>query len=240
MKKVVENSNLDDCQNRLKERLLGESTRDKLRCAILRVLLSADRHINRFDMAVRRYERATFAHDTRTMFVERENMLACLYETLDTAFMVIRMINTDIFDLQSSLDGVGMKGEDATFIREILDRIERVCEDVSKRENLHHLSTDFEVPVDEKEGVTYNHHAHWSDFVPYNIEASFYLYFEQVQKEISKQLAQVPKLWAQKKMKSLFLNLPALRRYLRVFMTAKLGEDRLGKKVAGQLKVVGK
>ena len=240
MKDVFKNHIDDDFQNRLKERLVGDGTRDKLRCGILRVLLSADRHIARFDMAVRRYERATFVHDTRTMFVERENMLACIYETLDTAFMVIRMIDPDVFDLQPALDGVGMKGEDASFINDILDKIECVCESIAKRENLYHLPIDFEVAVDEKEGVTFNHHAHWCDFVPLNVEASFFLYFEQVQKDLSKQIAQVPKIWSQKKMKSLFLKLSALRKYLKVLMTAKLGAERLDKKVVGQLKVIGK
>ena len=221
---------ISDYAERLKERALSTDEREQLHCNIWRELLSADRHISRFDMAARRYERAASVHDARAMFVERENMLASLYETIDTVFLVIRMIDPDVLDLQSSLDGVGITGDDAGFVHEVLERLEKICEEVIKREDAYKLSLDFSVPVDEREGVTYTHHPHWRDFVEGSIERSFFLYFEQVQKELSKHISKVPKFWRQRKLQQFFTKRPAITKFLRVILGATLGEASIAKK----------
>ena len=93
-----------------------------LRCCIWRLILSADRHLSRFDLAARRFERAVEHKEHRAEDVERDNMLALLYESADTIFMVLQMTDPDALELQPSLDGAGMSGEDAGFVYDVLNR----------------------------------------------------------------------------------------------------------------------
>ncbi len=225
-------SSLSEYAERLVERALSSDGRERLRCSIWRILLSADRHLARFDMAVRRYERAAAEHDTRTMFVERENMMALLYETADTVFMTVRMIDPEVLDLHASLDGVGLAGDDAGFVNEVMIRLENLSEEIESYENEYRLRLDYSVPVDEREGVTYNNHYHWRDFSSESIEKSFYLYFGEVQRILAEQLARIPKFWRKRKMQQLYISRPSLSRLLRNLLTASLGEERLAKEKA--------
>jgi len=227
---MVQDSNIGtilDYAERIKERSLSNNTREKLRCNLWKILSSADKHLARFDMSVKRYSRATSIHDAHMMFVERENMLASLYETIDTTYITLKMIDFNILEVHAALDGVGIAGEDAGFVHEILDRLEDVCEEVAKRENSYNLKIDFSVPVDEREGVTFSSHPHWRDFVKGNIEKSFYCYFEQVQKDVSSHISQVPKFWRQRKIQHFFMKRPTLGKYIKLIMTASLGETRI-------------
>jgi len=221
---MMKSSSFSEYVERVKERCCNSSGREMLRCCIWRLLLSADRHLARFDLAARRYERAKEHKDTRAEHVERDNMLALLYESADTVYMVVQILDPDLLDLTSSLDGVGISGEDAGFVLDAVKRLEKISGEILRCADEHGLRLDFSRPVDEREGVTYTQHCHWRDFVDGSVEQSFYSYFAEAQRAVSHRLAQVPRFWRQRALKHVYGKLPAISRLLRALLTAGLHE----------------
>lgn len=205
-----------------------ESAAEPARCCIWRLIRSADRHFDRFVLAARRYERALKRQDRHMMQAERDIMHALLYETADTVYIVLQILDPDLFEVRPSLDGSGLSGEDAMFIDETLNRLERISKKVMHHAAEFQLQLDFKRPVDEIEGVTYIQHCHWRDFVPGSCEASFYGYFAEVQRGISHRLTQAVRFWHKRSVQQLWLKpkRPAMVAVVRALLTASLAQPR--------------
>lgn len=179
---------------RIRERY-REGGADAMRCSVWRLVRSTERHFDRFGLAERRYERAARSGDEEMIGREREIMHALLYEAVDTVYMVLNILDPDGLEVRPSLDGVGLSGEDAIFVDQTLNQLERIASRVLSYAKEYKLPLDFQRAVDEVEGVTYTQHCHWRDFVPGSAEESFFAYFADVQRALALRLMQVSKLW---------------------------------------------
>lgn len=184
-----------DYRERLQQRVSESAERETILTYLWQIAHSADRHLLRFEQAARRRERAMKLQDKSSIDYEQQTMLALLYETLDTVFIVIQVLDPNVLRLESSLDGKGIAGEDASFVTEILEFQERICAEIKSKERMYELKVDFTKPVDEREGITFSSHSHWQDFVPGSTAASFTKYFAHVQESLNRKLGQKPRFW---------------------------------------------
>jgi hypothetical protein len=190
-----ETATVRDYFERLRDRRRASLNREALHCCVWKILRSADRHLERFDQARQRYQAALDLKDHAGVALERDNMLALLYETADTVFLIMQMFDLDSLDLHASSDGVGFAGEDAPFLRDTLDKLNSICAKVLELSSAYDLKLDFSKAVDEREHVTYESHAHWRGLVPGSAEKSFFVYFAHARQEVAERLNRVPKFW---------------------------------------------
>jgi|GEM_PF-3590306 len=182
------NSSMSHYNQRLEEHIQKNRRHEAMCVGIWQLARTADRHLSRLTLALERYRRALLLHDSIAAAYEKETVLALLYETLDTIFIVVQQLDLNQLRLEASSDGSGMVGEDANFLCNLLQRLERTSARTLETAKLYRLALDFKTPVDEREGITYTQHAHWRDFVPGCPEKSFTLYFAQAQHAISARL----------------------------------------------------
>lgn len=190
-----ETDSFDEFLERLKQRTKGYAEHGSGRIFIMDIAHSAEQHLERLPVVARRYQRALVLDDTIAAAYEKETMLALLYEALDTVYIVLQILDLNALSLESSLDGVGLAGEDASFVSSLVQTLEHVCEHVRKLERKYNIELNFNTAVDEREGITYTRHAHWQDFVPGSISESFYSYFAQAREGVIHRLETVPKFW---------------------------------------------
>jgi hypothetical protein len=184
---------LEHFNERLDERLKRNREREAMCLAIWQFARSAERHLDRIEPAAHRYQRALLLRQREAAAYEKHVMLALLYEAIDTVLVVIQQLDWDTLELELSADGSGLVGEDAQFLVELMQVLERICSRALSIAKLHELQLDFSTPVDELEGITYYHHAHWSDFVPGSLEKSFMTYFGLAKQGVTARLNQAAK-----------------------------------------------
>jgi len=194
---------------------------------------TAELHLSRFEAAVRRYQRALAHNDTLTAAYERDVQSALLYEALDTVFIVIQRLNLDALRLESSSDGAGVVGEDANFVCDLFQLLDRICSRVLSLAKLHKLELDFQKPVAEREGITYTKRGHWQDFVPGSPEKSFLAYFARAKHFIAERLDKVPRFWRRQTYRQALIKSkrPALREILQRLEKASFPQPTLDKLV---------
>jgi hypothetical protein len=190
-----ENDPFDEFLERIEQRTKGSAGHGAGCVFIMDIAHSAEQHLERFPVVARRYHRALELNEATAAAYEKETMLALLYEALDTVYLVLQILDLNSLNLESSLDGTGLTGEDASFVSGLSQVLEHTCEQILELEQQHHLQLDFGTPVDEREGVTYSLHAHWQDFVPGSVSDSFYSYFAQARQRVMRRLNTVPKFW---------------------------------------------
>ena len=209
-------SSLTEFCERINNRRRDSACREAMCCGVWQVARSAQRHLQRFDLAAKRLERAIEAKDKRAIASEKDTMLALLYETVDTVYIVVQMLNPDALSLESVSDESSFSGEDAHFVYDLLQLLERVCAQALRSARIYNLDIDFKRAVQEREGVTYQTHGHWLDFSPGSTERSFFDYFAHAQHAVGERLGQVPKFWKTRTFRQALAraNRPALREVL--------------------------
>ncbi|NLF25155.1 MAG: hypothetical protein GX589_05785 [Deltaproteobacteria bacterium] len=219
--------------DRLHERKRADLNIQALKTGAWNILRSAERHFYRFDLAARRYHRALETKDKLGLAFERDIMLALLYEAADTVYIVLQLFDPDRLNLTSSADGAGIAGEDASYVREMMDTMEAICKKILHLSKTYNLPLTFKDPVDERERLTYNAHAHWRDLEPGSIEKSFFSYFAQAKNCLTVKLNQVPKFWSNRTLKQALLKneRAALREVVQHLLTASFPRSALSNKV---------
>jgi len=219
--------------SRIHERTCESANSQALKCCLSKLLRSANRHLSRFDLAARRYHRALELGQKGVMAFERDTMWALLYEAADTVYLVFQLLDPDQLNLTSSSDGAGIAGEDAPFVREILDAMEKICAKVLELSVIYDIPLDFKKALDEREGITYETHAHWRDLIPGSLEKSFFAYFSQAKEGVLQRLNQVPRFWGQQSIKQAIFNTPrpALRELLLRLISTPFKQPSLAEKI---------
>ncbi len=126
------------------------------------LILSAYRHLNRFDMAVRRLVLAERLADSVAKHYERDVMTILLYEALDHVYMAFSRLDLQGLGLGTCAAGNGLTGEHAHEALKVLDLMEGLSDQILKREKCFGLNLDFLRSLAEKEGITYDLKSHWS------------------------------------------------------------------------------
>lgn len=223
----------DIFSERVFERLDEHPDQDAYMAQLTQLYRSAEEHIERFRVAQRRRDRALRFGDHAAVEVEHSTMAALLYEAMDTVYLVVQLFDADRLRLESSLDGKGIRGEDASFVASLLDRLENISRRILAYEREENLTLDFRHPVDEREGITYTTRKHWQDIVPGSLEKSFFAYFIRARDAIGKRLNQVPRFWHQQTLAQALARSRrrALSRVLARLREAPLPETRLVEKI---------
>lgn len=196
VERITESVSLNEYVERVKGRL--SQALDAKNCAAQAWFLarSAEDHFARLELPWRRYLRAREQKDLASIAYERRLMLALMYEIADTAYLVMNMLDFKRLELESSADGYGLAGESATDVVKTLGYLNDQCGKLISFENRLGLRLDFKDPVDEKEGLTFNKHRHWQDFVVGSASDSFYRYFADARLILTQRLNAAPKFWA--------------------------------------------
>lgn len=215
----TESDSFDDYFDRVKERIRESDDIEVQHARIRRITASAEHHFQRLASSELRYQRAKSLGDATSATWELDTMTALLYEALDTVYIVFQAMDPNALRIEATLDGRGIAGEDAPFLREILDSLERICTRLQDIEARLNIPLDFSRPVDEREGITYEKHRHWQDFVPNSVAESFNSYFAQARHGIHTLLHSTPKFWTKQTVRE------ELLRTQRVHLVAML--DRL-------------
>lgn len=180
---------------RLSERATGNISREALCCKIWQITKTAERHWHRLLLSQKRLARATSINNAAALAYEKEVILISAYEILDTVYIALQLLDLDRLHLQSSSDGLGLTGEDANYVFELLQNLDNLCLKTLEAAAENGIKIDFLRPVDELEGITFTESGHWYDFVPGSIERSFSLYFTQARRSLNHRLNQVPHFW---------------------------------------------
>ncbi len=181
--------------HRLQSRIDAESDMSDKLGAIMEVARSSESHFGRFALSVQRLKRAEKQKDLFWVAAERLIMEILLYESIDTIFIVLALLDFDKFHLKASLDGYGVSGESASEILSILNILENQASEILAFEQEFSLQLDFLRAVDEKEGITFLGHKHWQDFVPGSFDQSFFRYFKTARRVLDNRLHKKPRIW---------------------------------------------
>ena len=156
---------------------------------------AANKHLERLDVAGRRIKRAAGLHDHPLYTVERETAAALVYEAFDHLCMAFVLLDFTRLELSAAADGSGLIGDTVLAVLHIIDAMEAEAKQLLRFEHENHVRLDFLHPIDEREGVTYQTHRHWQDFVKGSIQESFTAYFAQTRRAVRDRLAQRPPYW---------------------------------------------
>lgn len=162
---------------------------------IMNVAQSAERHFERLDLAEKRYQRAGMLPDLAAQAYEKKIILILLYDIVDTSYIVLNILDFDELELEASADGLGLTGESAADVLQIIGTLNKQCQRVLKIEKKYDFKVDFSEVVDELEGITYTKNIHWQDFVHGSIAESFYTYFSRAQDSLKERMQHSPRLW---------------------------------------------
>ena len=223
--------------DRLHDRECEISDTQALRHWVWTILRSANRHFLRLDSAARRYHHALELHDETALAFERDLMHASLYEIVDTVYIIFEVFDLDHFDLTSSADGAGIAGEDAHFVRDVLDTMDKMCVKALHLSKIYSLPLDFKKPLNERQQLTYQTHAHWRGLVPGSAERSFFTYFSQAKALVTERLNQVPKFWHNQTVKQALMKTPryGLHEVLQRLIMASFPEPTLADKIEKEI-----
>ncbi len=195
MTAVMQSESAQEYLERLNQRITDAVDREALCCKIWQITKTAERHWQRYQLSIKRYERAKAIENSMAMTYEKEIMLILSYEILDTIYIALQLLDLDKLNLQSSSDGHGLAGEDANYVFELLQSLDNLCTRTIDSSIQQGVKIDFLRPVDELEGITFTESGHWHDFVPGSIERSFSLYFTQARRGLNHRLNQIPHFW---------------------------------------------
>lgn len=188
VKSNLENESTDQFFARLHERIIEQKGPIMKLMRLKAIADSADKHFHRLTLARKRWERAAELSERRAMEFEKETMLALLYEAADTIFIVIGLLELDEFRLEASADGQGIKGEHSLELTKLVDVLEKNAARILEFEQEYRLRLDFRKAVDEREGITFERHAHWQDYVPGSVKESFDSYFERARTTVKSRM----------------------------------------------------
>lgn len=168
--------------------LLRDRSYEAMRVGIWQFARTVERHFARLAPAEERYLQAKRQGNLQATQYEKETVLALLYEIADTVFMTIQQLDLNSLHLESSADGLGLTGEDATFVFNLLELLERTCARTLNTARRLELELNFQQAVDELKGITYTQHAHWKDLIPGSPKESFFAHFQRSQRAITERL----------------------------------------------------
>ncbi|NMC61661.1 MAG: hypothetical protein GYA55_00690 [SAR324 cluster bacterium] len=155
---------------------------------------TAEHHLERFKLASKRLLRAKSLRDRISEKYEFDVLQILLYEAMDHVFMVFSALDLDDFDLKAPIVGQGFLGDYALDILSLFSLLEKNSERILKIEAQSELRLDFSIPLDEKEGVTFNHYCHWNNI-------GFEPYFNQASKIIHERLDAKPRVLQKQSMR---------------------------------------
>ena len=179
----------------IKERLQELHTSKNLCTQALFLLKSSEVHFDRYNSAQKRLRRAITTHDQVGIKYETELILILLYEIADNIFQIVALLDLDQLPLAASMDGLGLAGESAAEVVITFSSLDQQCSRLLEIERCHSLNLDFRKYLDEREGLSYEAHKHWQDFVPNSVADSFYAYFALAQATVRERLSQKPRFW---------------------------------------------
>ena len=191
----VETDSLNDYFAPIGARLQDLHIGQNLYTQALFLLKSSEVHFTRHRLAERRLLRAQAANDPIGVAYENSVIHALLYEIADTIYQVVALLDFDQLDLSASMDGCGLAGECAAEVVLALSALDRQCAGLLELERKHSVNIDFKTAIDEKEGISFEKHRHWQDFVAGSVAKSFRSYFALAQTAVRTRLSQRPKFW---------------------------------------------
>lgn len=181
---------------RLEQRMQKAAGIEQRLSQVLFIARTGENHFKRIEFPKRRHARAFLNKDPLSADYETQCLLALMYEIADTSYLVLHLLDFDGLELQSSADGLGLAGDSAPGVIQILRTLDNQCARLLALEKEFKLPLDFSEAVDEREGITYQSFRHWQDYTIESVKQSFFKYFARAQQSVAERMEQKPAFWA--------------------------------------------